>query len=52
MFEVFMTNFGWTHSTHKTLEAAIKSARKTGFDCHIFHKDNPFKILKTVFAGR
>lgn len=52
MFNVFLTNFGFTHSSHKTLQAAITAARKTGFDCHIFRKDDPFTIVKTIFAIR
>lgn len=49
MFEVFLTNFGFTHSSHKTLEDAIKAAKNTGFQCHIFKSSDPFTILKTVW---
>ena len=48
MYEVFLTNMGYTHSSHRTLDSAIRKARSTGFTCHIFKQDNPFKILKTV----
>lgn len=51
-YEVFLTNFGYTCAAAETLEKAIKLAKKTGFDCHIFKADNPFKILKTVSAIR
>jgi len=49
MFEVFMVNFGFTHSSHPTLEAAKKAAKKTGYQCTIFKKDNPFDIITWVF---
>ena len=28
MFEVFLVNFGYTHSSHPTLEMAQKAAKK------------------------
>jgi len=48
MFDVFLVNFGYTHSSHKTLELAIKAAKKTGFQCSIFKSDNPFDLIKWV----
>lgn len=48
MFEVFLTNFGYTCATASTLEEAIKKARKTGFQCNIFRSNDPFKVIKTV----
>ena len=51
MFEVFMVNFGFTHSSHPTLKAAKKAAKKTGYQCTIFKRDNPFDIIAWVFPG-
>jgi hypothetical protein len=48
MFEVFLVNFGYTKSNHSTLEQAVQAAKKTGFQCVIYKKNNPFKILKWV----
>ena len=48
MFEVFLTNFGYTCATASTLEEAIKNARKTGIQCNIFRSNDPFKVIKTV----
>ena len=48
MFDVFLVNFGYTHSSHKTLEAAQKAANKTGFVCSIFNSKNPFEVIKWV----
>ena len=48
MFDVFLVNFGYTHSSHKTLELAQKAAKKTGFVCSIFKSDNPFDVIKWV----
>ncbi len=48
MYEVFLMNFGYTKSVHKTLDQAVKAAKKTGFQCTIFKSGNPFKILKFV----
>jgi len=47
-YEVFLTNFGYTCASAKTLEEAVRKARKTGFQCNIFCADNPFKVVKTV----
>jgi len=47
-YQVFLTNFGYTCASAKTLEEAIRKARKTGFQCNIFRADNPFKVVKTV----
>lgn len=48
MYSVFLVNFGYTHSTHRTLELARQAAQKTGFVCSIFHDDEPFKVLQWV----
>jgi len=48
MFEVFLINFGYTHSSHKTLAAAVKAAKKTGFQCSIFNSKNPFDLVQWV----
>ena len=44
MFDVFLVNFGYTHSSHPTLELAQKAAKKTGFVCSIFKSNNPFEV--------
>ncbi len=52
MFEVFNAKHGYTHSVgHTTLDAAIKSALKSGFACSIFKSDDPFTIVKWVFPN-
>jgi hypothetical protein len=48
MFDVFLVNFGYTHSSHKTLAAAVKAAKKTGFQCSIFNSKNPFDLVQWV----
>ena len=48
MFDVFLVNFGYTHSSHKTLELAQKAAKKTGFVCSIFKSDNQIDVVKWV----
>ena len=48
MFDVFLVNFGYTHSSHRTLELAQKAAKKTGFVCSIFNSKNPFEVIKWV----
>ena len=48
MFDVFLVNFGYTHSSHKTLEAAQKAAKKTGFAWRKFKSNNPFEVVKWV----
>ncbi len=47
-YEVFLTNFGYTCASARTLEEAVRKAKNTGFTCNIFQSDNPFQILKTV----
>lgn len=40
-YDVFLVNFGYTASAgHKTLAEAIKAAKKTGFQCNIFERDD------------
>lgn len=52
MFEVFNAKNGYTHSVgHTTLDAAIKSALKSGVACSIFKSDDPFTIVKWVFPN-
>tara|TARA_B100000212_G_C27363741_1_gene529375 strand:- start:101 stop:268 length:168 start_codon:yes stop_codon:yes gene_type:complete len=49
MYSVFLVNFGFTKSVHKTLEEAVKAAKKTGFQCSIFKEGDPsFTVLKWV----
>ena len=48
MYSVFLVNFGFTKSVHKTLDEAIKAARKTGYQCSIFKQSDPFTIVKWV----
>lgn len=48
MYEVFLVNFGYTHSSHKTIEQAVKAAKKTGFQCSIFNSKNPFEVVRWV----
>ena len=39
-YDVFLVNFGYVVSAgHKTLAEAIKTAKKTGFECNIFERD-------------
>jgi len=45
-YEVFLTNFGYTCASAKTLEEAVRKARKTGFQCNIFRSNDPFKVVK------
>ena len=52
MYEVFLMNFNYTCASAKTLDEAICKAKKTGFDCCIYKSDNPFKMIKWVFAIR
>ena len=47
-YEVFLTNFGYTCASARTLDEAVRKARKTGFQCNIFRSTDPFKIVKTV----
>lgn len=51
-YEVFLMNFNYTCASAKTLDEAIRKAKKTGFNCCIYKSDNPFKIIKWVFAIR
>ena len=40
-YDVFLVNFGYVASAgHKTLAEAIKAAKKTGFQCSIFERDD------------
>ena len=40
-YDVFLVNFGYVASAgHKTLADAIKAAKKTGFQCSIFERDD------------
>ena len=40
-YDVFLVNFGYvTSAGHKTLAEAIKAAKKTGFQCSIFERDD------------
>ena len=48
LYEVYLINQRYTCGAYKTLEQAIKMARKTGFQCNIFRANDPFTILKTV----
>jgi len=48
LYEVYLINQRYTCGAYKTLEQAIKMARKTGFQCNIFCSNNPFKIVKHV----
>lgn len=50
MYEVFLANFGYTHSKWPTLEQAVKAAKKTGFQCSIFNSKNPFEVVRWVSA--
>lgn len=52
MYEVFLMNFGYTKSTHKTLDQAVKAAKKTGFQCTIFKSSDPFNVVKFVSPVR
>ena len=41
-YDVFLVNFGYVASAgHKTLAEAIKAAKKTGFQCSIFERNDP-----------
>lgn len=51
MFDVFTSATG-TIGTYPTLDKAIAAAQKLGRTAHIFRKDNPFKVVKTVVARR
>ena len=48
LYEVYLINQRYTCGAYKTLEQAIKMARKTGFQCNIFRANDPFTILKSV----
>ena len=48
LYEVYLINQRYTCGAYKTLEQAIKMARKTGFQCMIFRSNNPFKSIKYV----
>lgn len=37
-YDVFLVNFGYVISIHKTLKEAEKAARKSGFQCNIFER--------------
>ena len=40
-YDVFLVNFGYVASAgHKTLAEAIMAAKKTGFQCSIFERDD------------
>ena len=40
-YDVFLVNFGYVVSAgHKTLAEAIKAAKKTGFQCSFFERDD------------
>ena len=47
-YEVFLVNFGYVCGAYKTLETAIKMAKKTGFQCSIFKSTDPFTPIKWV----
>jgi len=51
MFNVFTSATG-TIGHYKTLEEAIKAAKKLGIPAQIFRKDNPFKVVKWIFIRR
>ena len=39
-YDVFLVNFGYCSSAgHKTLKEAEKAAKKTGFQCSIFERE-------------
>ena len=48
LYEVFLVNHGYVCGAYKTLEAAIKMAKKTGFQCSIFNSTDPFTPIKWV----
>ncbi len=48
LYEVYLSNQRYTGGAYKTLEQAIKMARKTGFQCNIFRANDPFTIIKTI----
>ena len=47
-YDVFLVNFGYVISIHKTLKEAEKAARKSGFQCNIFKSTEPFTPIKWV----
>ncbi len=48
LYEVYLVNQRYTCGAYKTLEQAIKMAKKTGFQCNIFKSNDPFNVIKFV----